>query len=623
MGLRRRRNLGNRARIRTGVGDDRGRLDQPSRVSLAVGFRSERMRASLEMIRTGKRIVVYALTVIQLVTMASCSSVGTPPVSRPASVAEGVRPDAPERGTEQPAEPSPELAVSAATVAEEKPAEKPRLEITETRPERPATVVAAPRSVSRPGKESPKGTGDYRIGEEDELAISVYGDERLDKTQVVRPGGKISFPFVGEITAAGLTVGELNARLAEQLSRFYENPRVTVIVSKYNSRKVSVLGEVTSPGLLRLVSDIDLLEAVSRAGGLTANADLQDALLMRNGQVIPVDFVRLFKRGDLSQNSALQTGDVVLIPHINERKAMVLGQVRQPQVVPLRPGVTLVEAVSRAGGLTEDADLRGALLVRNRQVVPVEFERLFRDGDLSQDVLLEPEDVVLIPNIRDKKVFVLGQVHRPQVIPLTPDLTLIESISRAGGLTDDADLRRALLIRRGTAQPVDFERLIKRADFSQNALLQPNDVVLIPNVQEKKVLVLGEVKTPTALPLRHDVTLLEAISRAGGFTRDARKSNVVLIRGGLGNPKLMKIDIDALTSTGAHGDLALEPGDIVYVPRSIVANVVKFFQDVASILTPFVLAEIGIVLGPAVKDVFTGGGAATPPVVVGAPTGTP
>jgi protein involved in polysaccharide export with SLBB domain len=389
-------------------------------------------------------------------------------------------------------------------------------------------------SSSHASQGSPGTSGDYRIGEEDELAISVYGDPDLLKTQTVRPGGRISFPLVGDISASGLTVYELRQQLVDRIARFRREPQVTVIVTKYDSRKVSVLGQVKTPRLLHLSSDIKLLDAISRAGGLT-----------------------------------------------------------------------------------EDADLQGAFLVRNGQIQPLDFEKLFRQGDFSQNVPL-----VLIPNAKDKTVSVVGQVNKPQVIPLTVGMTLMESISRAGGLTEDADLQGALLVRSGQIQPVDFEKLLRQGDFSQNVTLQPNDVVLIPNAKYKKVFVLGEVAKPNAVAGKSGLTLMEAIATAGGFTVGAKRQNILIARGGLANPHIVTVNADAITRHAAE-NVPLQPGDIVYVPKSVVANVVRFFQTLSTILTPFVLASTGIVLGPQVQAVLTGSGSSmavpvnTSPTVLG------
>ena len=163
--------------------------------------------------------------------------------------------------------------------------------------------VAAPRwescAAQEPHKHSrrPASVDDYVLGEEDEIEISVYGNDDLVKTQAVRPGGYITFPLIGSIRASGLTPEQLREQIAVQLEPFVRNPQVAVIVRAYNSRKVSVLGEVKTPGLQRMSSDITVLEALSRAGGVNEGADLRGALLLRGQKLVPVDFTRLLKTG--------------------------------------------------------------------------------------------------------------------------------------------------------------------------------------------------------------------------------------------------------------------------------------------------------------------------------------
>lgn len=325
---------------------------------------------------------------------------------------------------------------------------------------------------------------DYRIGEDDELEISVYGDPALIKTQAVRPGGKIAFPLVGEIKASGLTPSELREQLTERLAAYLTNPSVTVIVTKYNSRKVSILGEVKTPGLLNMSSDITLLEGISRAGGITADAELTGAQVIRNRQVLPIDLERLLRQGDISQDVVLKPNDVILIPSVKDRNVSVLGQVRKPLVLPLRSGTTLIEAISRAEGITEDADLTASVLMRGGQVESVDFEKLLRHGDASQNVILKPNDVVLIPDVRDKKVFVLGAVNKPMVVSLKLGLTVVESIAVAGGFAEGAQPRSVVLVRGGLANPtlstLNLKEVTDRAEMSQNAMLQPNDIVFVP-----------------------------------------------------------------------------------------------------------------------------------------------
>ena len=518
--------------------------------------------------------------------------------------------------------PSPEAPLAAAAAPPAEPT-TPSIELTAPSAAPSGTAPAREVVVPRPPIESgPIGTpqrlisappqnGDYRIGTDDELAISVYNEPDLSKTQIVRPGGNISFPLAGEVGAAGRTPEELALVIEQRLAPYVRNPRVTVIVTRYDSRRVNVLGELREPGVVRFASDITLLDAVSRASGFTEDADLVNGVLVRNGEVQPVDLFRLFRRADTSQNVVMKPGDTVLIPSVKDRKVMVLGQVSKPLIVPVTPGLNVTEALSRASGLTDDADLMGSMLIRDRQVQPVDFYKLIREGDFTQNVPLQDGDTILIANIRETKVFVLGQVAKPNVVPVTPHLTLVEAIARAGGITDNADLPGSLLIRNGQAQPVNYERLLRKGDASQNVVMQANDVVLIPNVTDRKVFVLGEVARPQTLALRTGTTLVEALASAGGLTLNAKRSNVLVIRGGLGEPRILAVNVDTVTNEGqVAANVNLEPGDIVYAPRTLIADVVKYFQDLNTLLTPFITAMSGIVLGPGVAAVLTGHGQA-------------
>jgi polysaccharide biosynthesis/export protein len=225
-------------------------------------------------------------------------------------------------------------------------------------PLRPDPVIEADTlPASRPVATGDGGPRSYRIGEDDELEISVYGEADLSKTQTVRPDGKIAFPLVGDVQASGLTPDELRAHLTQQLARFVHTPRVTVIVSAYKSKRVTVLGEVQSPGIVPLSAHTSLLEAISAAGGVTEDADLEGAMLVRQGRVMPADFARLLRGGEVAQNNLpLEPADVILIPNIAAKKVFVLGEVQRPLVTSLKYQTSLVELVAMAGGFTRDAE---------------------------------------------------------------------------------------------------------------------------------------------------------------------------------------------------------------------------------------------------------------------------
>lgn len=258
-----------------------------------------------------------------------------------------------------------------------------------------------PMSSERVSKQPDPSRNEYRIGNEDELDISVYGDEKLSKIQTVRPDGKIAYPFVGDLQATGSTPDELKAQITAGLSQLFRNPRVTVIVTKQTGKPVYLLGEVKKPGYLRLKLQASLLEAISQAEGLTETADLRGALLIREGQVLPVSFEKLLRRGDFSQNINLQPQDMVFIPNISYRKVLVLGEVKSPQAVPLKPGMTLMEVIAQAGGFTKDAVPKHILVLRgglgDPQALNVNADEITKPGGAPQNLLLQPNDIVYVP----------------------------------------------------------------------------------------------------------------------------------------------------------------------------------------------------------------------------------
>jgi len=148
-------------------------------------------------------------------------------------------------------------------------------------------------------------------------------------------------------------------------------------------------------------------------------------------------------------------------------------------------------------------------------------------------------------------------------------------------------------------------------------LIDPQVLVAISTVQSQKIMVLGEVNNPGIFTLDTDIGILEAISKAGGTTKDAKIANVLIIRRGQGKPDVMSLNLKKVFKGGdISQNLLLQNGDIVYLPRVTIANVSRFFSHLSEILSPFVMFETGAVLWPAVKDVMQGKDLTTSPVSI-------
>ncbi len=159
---------------------------------------------------------------------------------------------------------------------------------------------------------------EYRIGPEDVLHISVWKEEDLDRKVLVRPDGGVSFPLVGDIQVSGRTPLEVQDEIRSRLARYVPDAAVTVSVDKISGYTIFVLGEVNKPGQFTMGRYVDVVQALTLAGGTTPYASERKIQILRrqDGREVTYSFdFRDIQRGrDLSQNIILQSGDVVVVP---------------------------------------------------------------------------------------------------------------------------------------------------------------------------------------------------------------------------------------------------------------------------------------------------------------------
>jgi len=159
---------------------------------------------------------------------------------------------------------------------------------------------------------------EYRIGPEDILHISVWKEEDLDRKVLVRPDGGVSFPLVGDIQVSGRTPLEVQDEIRSRLARYVPDAEVTVSVDKISGYTVFVLGEVNKPGQFTLGRYVDVVQALTLAGGTTPYASERSIQILRrqDGREVTYRFdFRDIERGrNLEQNIILQSGDVVVVP---------------------------------------------------------------------------------------------------------------------------------------------------------------------------------------------------------------------------------------------------------------------------------------------------------------------
>ena len=182
----------------------------------------------------------------------------------------------------------------------------------------PAQLAASPASdkATPAASTSPAGP-EYVIGPEDVLHIAVWKEADLTATLPVRPDGKISLPLLDDVQAAGMTPKQLAASVTEKLKKYIADPRVTVVVTSINSKRIFLVGEVLHPGATAMLPNMTVLQALSSAGlNQFANTKRIYVLRTENGKQrkLPVNYRQLVKGEQIDQNYLLQPGDTIVVP---------------------------------------------------------------------------------------------------------------------------------------------------------------------------------------------------------------------------------------------------------------------------------------------------------------------
>ncbi len=180
-------------------------------------------------------------------------------------------------------------------------------------PAQPSDRAATDKAASPTGQASPE----YVIGPEDVLHVAVWKEAELTATLPVRPDGKISLPLLNDVQAAGLTPRQLGESVTDKLKKYIADPRVTVVVTQINSKRVYMVGEVTHTGPISMLPNMTVLQALSSAG-LTQFANTKGIYILRmeNGkqQKMPVNYRKLVKGEQMDQNYVLEPGDTIVVP---------------------------------------------------------------------------------------------------------------------------------------------------------------------------------------------------------------------------------------------------------------------------------------------------------------------
>lgn len=335
-----------------------------------------------------------------------------------------------------------------------------------------------------------------RIG--DVLDIVVVGEADLSRVVTISPEGNIFLPLIGDTHVAGLTIRQIEERLMLAFKRFLKDPKILVTFRQTMTDKefVYVLGQVTRPGPYEYRRGWTVAELLAMAGGPTTRAALRRGVILRRATAIPVDLEKLVA-GDVSENRELVSGDVLVVPEISEReRVLVLGEVARPGYQDLKEGDRVIDVITRAGGPTLKAAPEDIYVLRNGSALRANLETFLRDGDVSQNMLMEAGDVVHMPETM-RRALVLGEVATPGPVTLNPRIPtrVLDAVTQVGGPKKGANLSAIMVVRHNGDKPtgitVNLNQVLKQGQTDQNIILKPGDVVFVPagaSIQLKDIL---------------------------------------------------------------------------------------------------------------------------------------
>lgn len=297
-----------------------------------------------------------------------------------------------------------------------------------------------------------KDDGNYRLGAGDQVTIEVWGYPELSGTHTIGPDGRITLPLVGPFKLTALSREQAAQNIKQKLSPYYYNLTATVRVDKYAANRVLVLGRVVKPGEVQFGNTAPtLLESIALAGGLsnTRKADGLETLPMTRcavfrgrDKVAWVELEPLLTGKDLSLNMKLQRNDVVYVPELEERLVYVLGAVGHPGAFTLTPNMSFLEALSKAGGPTEDAAPSKINVIRLQQGTNQQFDlEALLKGQHKLNIALQEGDILYVPTNAIRDITYATQILNPfsTVLRIVADIETIRANVRLRRIENQQD----------------------------------------------------------------------------------------------------------------------------------------------------------------------------------------
>ncbi len=345
----------------------------------------------------------------------------------------------------------------------------------------------------------------------DEVQVFIPGAEQAEQNYQIDIQGEISLGIYGKAALAGLTIRQANDRLRTHLKKYLKSVSGISILLRQRGRIVLITGCVTTPGVIRIEPTDDLWQAIHRAGGLSACADLSKVALVRRGEETTVDLKSYLTRDSKTPLPEIMTGDTLLVPsgpglsaseiaapflghEAIRNRVFVLGAVATPGAYNRTQKMDVLTMVAAANGPIGTSDLSHAVVLTKDGSVTVDLQKEL-SGEIREKHML-PDDsgaIVYIPFLQENidtrlgdHINVLGGFGRQGRIPVSGPIKLIDAIALAGGLAERAKSRRLRVIEEGPGYTLsklyNLKKYMKRGGAAGRVMVNPGSTIVIGQV---------------------------------------------------------------------------------------------------------------------------------------------
>jgi protein involved in polysaccharide export with SLBB domain len=447
-----------------------------------------------------------------------------------------------------------------------------------------------------------------RVG--DVVTIQLPGEAAVSKDYQIDRRGRVALPEVGVVQLAGRTLEEATKDARAALSRAYRDLGRLTLVLKERRLPLTVLGYVRNPGPVELPGEATLQMAIMASGGLLQGAQL-DRVIVTDvaGKRVEFDYKAYLDSGDESLLPKLKPLDQIfvpaspLIPKVQvefdgrtlaqsgdgadeARSVKVFGEVGTPAVYSWKPGMTVIDILMRAGGVTRYSSVEQIRILNKAGPVVFNLQAYLDSGDAAHLPAIEPGATIFVPKQLEEirrsaqTVYVMGEVAKPGAFEGKPGATFIDILANAGGPTRFAETRQIRVIRAdGSIAPVDLPRFTELGGSLPP--IHPGDTIFVPEkidnnepswlkvAPNRAVQVLGAVMKPGRYEWSDEMSLFDLIATAGGPLARSDITRVQVTRQEDGRARAVVFDMAAyLTQGGQAKDVpVVRAGDVIMIPE--------------------------------------------------------